>query len=200
MKISFSILFAIFLSIETFAAPVPTADVGNGLSLEVRKAKAVKKGPVRALSVKILCIGAAIPKDFQQYAVVNQAVADKNLKLQKRHKAILCANVPKGNKLSARVYAQGQRTNVEFAKRLQTLQAAPGIITALRPPVDTDRGGLHQIDAPFAAICKRSGRVGKSPDDTSGPADSVASAALVGGRVAVPCATGAGKIARRLST
>ncbi|KAJ6554033.1 hypothetical protein DFH09DRAFT_581000 [Mycena vulgaris] len=50
MRIPFSVLFAILLSFETFAAPLPTVDAGNEFALEVRaKLKvAPKKAPVRA--------------------------------------------------------------------------------------------------------------------------------------------------------
>ncbi|KAJ6534684.1 hypothetical protein DFH09DRAFT_1369790 [Mycena vulgaris] len=69
-----------------------------------------------------------ITNNFQQYAVVDQAVADSNLTLEKHHKGILCANVPKGNKLSARLYAQGQAGNAKFNAKLAKLQAAPSCV------------------------------------------------------------------------
>ncbi|KAJ6587636.1 hypothetical protein DFH09DRAFT_1359290 [Mycena vulgaris] len=49
MRLPLSLLLAIILSLDTFAAPVPTADVGDEFVLEVRKAKvAPKKVPVKA--------------------------------------------------------------------------------------------------------------------------------------------------------
>jgi hypothetical protein len=69
-----------------------------------------------------------ITDSFQQYAVVNQAVADSKLALAQHHQGILCANVPKGNKLSARLYAQGQAGNAKFNSRLTKLQSAPTCI------------------------------------------------------------------------
>ncbi|KAJ6521178.1 hypothetical protein DFH09DRAFT_1278163 [Mycena vulgaris] len=49
MRIPFSLLFALVLSLDTFAAPVPNADVGNEFALEVRKTKvAPKKAAVKA--------------------------------------------------------------------------------------------------------------------------------------------------------
>ncbi|KAJ7883489.1 hypothetical protein B0H14DRAFT_3432938 [Mycena olivaceomarginata] len=48
MKILFSLLFALILSVDTFAAPVPNAQAGDEFGLEVRKAKAVAKKPAKA--------------------------------------------------------------------------------------------------------------------------------------------------------
>ncbi|KAJ6530427.1 hypothetical protein DFH09DRAFT_1411363 [Mycena vulgaris] len=53
MRISFSLLFAIILSLDAFAAPVPTADVGNELALEVRKAKAAAKKAPKPIAKKV---------------------------------------------------------------------------------------------------------------------------------------------------
>ncbi|KAJ7885759.1 hypothetical protein B0H14DRAFT_2563763 [Mycena olivaceomarginata] len=48
MKIPFSLLFALILSVDTFAAPVPNAQAGDEFGLAVRKAKAAAKKPVKA--------------------------------------------------------------------------------------------------------------------------------------------------------
>ncbi|KAJ6530417.1 hypothetical protein DFH09DRAFT_1411315 [Mycena vulgaris] len=53
MRISFSLLFVIILSLDVFAAPVPTADVGNELVLEVRKAKAAAKKAPKPIAKKV---------------------------------------------------------------------------------------------------------------------------------------------------
>ncbi|KAJ6579108.1 hypothetical protein DFH09DRAFT_1360963 [Mycena vulgaris] len=52
MRIPFSILFVVVLSLHSFAAPVPTADVGDEFALEVRKTKGVVKKP-SATKVKV---------------------------------------------------------------------------------------------------------------------------------------------------
>ncbi|KAJ7479132.1 hypothetical protein FB451DRAFT_1395728 [Mycena latifolia] len=60
--------------------------------------------------------------DFFQYAVVNQGAARNNLALKKRHRNILCKNVPKGNALTAALYSGTQGTSSQFTARLAELQ------------------------------------------------------------------------------
>jgi len=63
-----------------------------------------------------------LTKDFQQYAVVQQAAATSKLTLKTRHKNILCKNVPKGSALSATQYEQTQGGNPNFNAVVTALQ------------------------------------------------------------------------------
>ncbi|KAJ7798417.1 hypothetical protein B0H13DRAFT_1933652 [Mycena leptocephala] len=64
----------------------------------------------------------SLTKDFQQYAVVQQAAATSKLTLKTRHKNILCKNVPKGSALSATQYEQTQGGNPNFNAAVTALQ------------------------------------------------------------------------------
>jgi len=72
MKIPFSLLFAVILSLDAFAAPVPNAQVGDEFALEVRKAKVAAKKPVKA-PVKAKPV--AKPKPVAKKPVAKKPVA-----------------------------------------------------------------------------------------------------------------------------
>ena len=67
-----------------------------------------------------------LTKDFYQYAIVKQGIADKSLKYQEKH-VFECKNIPKGkDAIAAKDYVRGQgRDRNDFLGYVKQLQLGP---------------------------------------------------------------------------
>ncbi|KAJ6579099.1 hypothetical protein DFH09DRAFT_1360955 [Mycena vulgaris] len=95
MRIPLSILFAVVLSLHTFAAPVPTADVGNESALEVRKT----------------------PKAAKKPSIVKAKVSIKKAPVEPFHPVVKAKPLPKPKPLPKKVVAKPAAKKVVSAKK-----------------------------------------------------------------------------------
>ncbi|KAJ6553917.1 hypothetical protein DFH09DRAFT_1494608 [Mycena vulgaris] len=147
MRISFSLLFAIILSLDAFAAPVPTADVGNELALEVRKVKAAAKKVPKPIAKKVA------PKP------VAKKVAPKPVAKKVKPVAKKVAPKPVAKKVAAKPAAKkvaAEPVTKPAAKKAPVAAKKPTAVAkkpAAKPPVK----------APAYKVVQNSFRVQKKP-------------------------------------
>ncbi|KAJ6530423.1 hypothetical protein DFH09DRAFT_1370782 [Mycena vulgaris] len=167
MRISFSLLFAIILSLDAFAAPVPTADVGNELALEVRKAKAVAKKAPKPIAKKVAPKPVAkkvAPKPVaKKVKPVAKKVAPKPVpkKVAPKPVAKKVAPKPVAKKVAAKPVAKPAAKKAPVAAKKPTAVAKK---PAAKPPVKAPAKKPIAAKKPVAkAPAKKTGSVAKKP-------------------------------------
>ncbi|KAJ6534664.1 hypothetical protein DFH09DRAFT_119914 [Mycena vulgaris] len=145
MRVSFSVLFAIFLSLDAFAAPFPNADVGNESALEVRTAKLAARKPVKQVAPKKVAKAKAPIKAAPKKKVPAKApakVAPKKVPTKAPAKVVPKKKVPakapvkvvpKKKGVPAKVPAKGKTTPVKGSPKTPT-KATTGTKAPIKVP------------------------------------------------------------------